>query len=196
MAVDPLVFCHFYCAPDIQRLSYASVTISRFSVTLEAITPVFCVSERVRIWGNMAALHSQQRMNSHHLAWFRFAESHHIAHAEYLFGPASNPTANNDPRATQSRLYQSAGRLRRNRVCVTRTNDDVVLSTGERARTLTAVVLFLSFFFYFTAALATLEESPSPVPHFSVINSRRLAIFYLTLSIAALVSPPSPPRLI
>lgn len=30
--------------------------------------------------------------------------------------------------------------------------------------------------------MATLEESPSSVPHFSVINSRQLAMFYLTLN--------------
>lgn len=57
---------------------------------------------------------------------------------------------------------------------MTRINDDVVLSTGEKADTAPVGV--------FTSTLATLEESLSSVPHFSVINSRQLAIFYLTLN--------------
>lgn len=62
-----------------------------------------------------------------------------------------------------------------NRVCLTRTNDDAVISTGERK-------LALALWRSFTASLPTPEESPRSVPHFSVINSCQPAMFYLTLN--------------
>lgn len=54
-----------------------------------------------------------------------------------------------------------------NRICVTRTNG-VVLNSGEQAG-IGPVGLFYSY------------ASASSAPHFSVIHSRQLAMFYLTL---------------